>query len=145
MRRCLIAVFIIVLCSCTTSGDPGATGPSGVGSRCEPASGAQVQTLRSAIQDEQARNGIENVYAVRSKDFQRVWMVAGGITGDGIKAGQAIGVWAMNGEKDSPGLTFSVNYMAKEFSGFGLGSGTKAAITMNDDGAKEAEACARNK
>ena len=134
----ILSFILVVICACGS----GHSAAPQISSRCEPASPAQIETLRSAINDVQAGNGIANVYAVRSKDFEQVWMVAGQITGPGIEPGKVIGVWAIGGEKDAPSLCLSVDHVAESFSGYNLASRTKAAITMSSDGVEEAEACA---
>lgn len=115
--------------------------PTASPSSCIPASDAQARTIRSSIQDVAPGNGIEHLFAVRSRDFENVYMVAGSITGDGIGPGEAIGVWAISGEMDSPGMVLAVEGFAHEFSGFPLSRETNAGISMSDDGAQESYDC----
>ena len=112
-------------------------------SRCNPASEAQAAAIRAAVQDTQAGNDVDQLYQVKSKDFERVYMLAGQITGEGIDPGDAVGVWAVSGEPDKPGMILSVEGFAHQFSGFPLGSTTDAEADMTSDGAAEALACAR--
>lgn len=112
--------------------------------RCVPASPEQIERLLSLVQDYQEGNSITNVSTVLSNDVTLVWMLAAEIIGSGIEPGKAIGVWAMNGEPNSPGLTFSVNSVARRFSGAPRGNEASAKLTMESDGAKEARRCARN-
>jgi hypothetical protein len=51
-------------------------------------------------------------------------------------------LWAISGEFEQPGLTYSVNPFALEFSDWGDGTKTDAQLSQFDDGAQEAIACA---
>ena len=110
-------------------------------SACQPASIAQVEWIRSGIKSEATYNDLGPAFAVQSDDFEQVHFVAAQITGpelDGI-----VGVWAISGTPDKPGLIYSVNGYAHQFSGYGLGSATDAGITMDDHGAQQAYECAK--
>jgi hypothetical protein len=134
--KLLVLIMVCMLCTVLLSACSEKTE-----SRCTPASDKQIARIRSAIQDNTPGNDIDHLYAVKSNDFERVYMVAGNITGDGIKPGDAIGVWALSGDPDGTGLTMSVDQMAFEFSDYGLGSTTTAEITMQSDGAEESKKC----
>ena len=109
--------------------------------RCVPASEAQKEAIRSGIKSVQSSNDIGIAYAVKSGDFEKVWMVAAEITGQGIAKGDAIGVWAISGEQDTPGMILSVDGFATEFSPYPDGSKTDANTNLMDDGVQEAKAC----
>lgn len=110
--------------------------------RCVPASAAQIDRIRYGIQAVEPDNDIKTAWAVRSADFERVWMVAALIYGDGIEDGAGPGVWAIGGEIERPNTTLSVGGFAHEFSAWGPAETTDAQITMNTDGVKEAVQCA---
>jgi hypothetical protein len=111
-------------------------------SRCQPASAQQAQNILDGIQDVSSSNNIGPAWAVKSGNFENVWFVAAEITGPGILTGQAIGLWAITGDPDKPGLTFSANPFAVQFSAWGDGSKTDAMFSQFDDGGQEAIACA---
>lgn len=85
---------------------------------------------------------LDHAKAVKSKDFSKVFFVAAVIHGEGMGVGQ-IGVWATNHIEAADGLIYSVNAIANEFSDWGDGSTTQAQLSMSNDGATEAEACAK--
>jgi hypothetical protein len=134
--------FICIICLAITFMSGGGTSAS-PSDRCVPASTAQIEIIRSGIKGVDANNDIIAVWAVRSNDFSRVWFVAAEITGAGIESKSAIGVWTIPGELEQPSAgAWSVNGMANEFSDWGDGTSTQAQMSMDDDGAKEAESCA---
>lgn len=85
---------------------------------------------------------LRNGRAVRSRDFERAYFVAAEIQGAGMEGRGDIGVWVTNRLNEARGF-FSVNGSANEFSDWGDGGRTDAAFSMSDDGASEAEECAR--
>ena len=87
-----------------------------IASRCVPASVQQIANIRDGIKSTAPSNDIEKLFYVKSNDFDSVYMVSGNITGAGINPGDAIGVWAISGTPDNPGLTLSVDGFAKSFS-----------------------------
>lgn len=88
-----------------------------------------------------AETGVEvgDASAVRSKDFERVWMVAVELTGPGMGDGEAA-VFATNRglKEDGSGLIFAADGMAGQFSDYGDGGGRFSAA---DDGVSEAKDC----
>lgn len=111
-------------------------------SRCVPASAIQMDYVRTGIKDIQQSNDVLQGFAVRSNDFQQVWFIAAEITGPGIEPKQAIGLWAITGEPEEPGIILSVNGFAIEFSPYPDGATTDAQTSQFDDGAQEALKCA---
>lgn len=109
--------------------------------RCIPASEAQLDGIRNGIKDIDPNNDIVDGWAVRSNDFERVYIVAAEIHGAGIRPGEAIGVWAISGDLDSPGLFLAVDGFAKGFSPYPDASKTTAEITISSDGVEEAKEC----
>jgi hypothetical protein len=84
---------------------------------------------------------LRNGKAVRSGDYRRVWFVAAEIDGPGIEGSGDVGVWATNSLTEG-GLTFAVGGMAHQFSDWGHGEDTDAAMSISSDGYREAERCA---
>lgn len=125
--------------------DPTQTLQPAQSSRCLPASPQQMEYIRAGIQGVQQSNDVLPGFAVRSNDYERVWFVAAEIIGPGIEPKQAIGLWAINGELDQPGIILSVNGFALEFTEYPDGSATDAQISQFDDGAQEALACAASR
>lgn len=115
--------------------------PTGT-SRCVPASAQQMEYIRSGIKGIQQSNDVLQGFAVLSNDYERVWFVAAEITGPAIQPKQAIGLWAINGELDAPGIILSVNGFAQEFTPYPDGTTTDAQTSQFDDGAQEVLACA---
>ena len=112
--------------------------------RCVPASQGQIDRIRSGVKAIDTNNDIREVWAVKSTDYSNVWFVAAKIYGSGIENGTPeAAIWAINGDPQSPGITLSVDGFAKQFSDWPDGSTTDAKTTMQDDGALEAQTCAR--
>lgn len=112
--------------------------------RCESASDQMIEAIRSGIKDVAEYNDLvaNSAVAVKSGSFESVWFVAAEITGESIGEG-IVGVWAISGDRASPGMVLSVNEYAKVFSSYPDGSGTAAGISMDDDGAKASEGCVK--
>lgn len=107
-------------------------------SRCQPAPAILLDSIAEGL----TVNGggdLSNGWTVRSDDYQQAYFVAAEITGPGMDG--SVGLWVTN-NIDSPGLLYSVNGMAKEFSQWGDGANTAAAFSQSADGAREALACA---
>lgn len=116
--------------------------PMPVSSRCVPASAPQIRFIRIAVQGVESTNDIKDVYAVASNEFHNVWLVAAKITGPGISANEAIGVWAMDGDATNPTVVYAVEHFAKEFSGLRLASDSFLNLDSSSDGVQEAISCA---
>ena len=86
---------------------------------------------------------LRNGFTVRSADFKKMYMVAADIQGPGLEGNEDIGVWATNSLGDG-GLTFAVDSVAQEFSDWGDGDQTDAAISESDDGVEQARSCAES-
>jgi hypothetical protein len=141
MKLRLLLLFILLITVSTACGS--SPSPS---DRCVSASTAQIEIIRSGIRGIDANNDIVSVWAVKSNSFSNVWFVAAEITGAGIESKTAIGVWAIPGELEQPSAgTWSVGGFANEFSDWGNGATADMQLSMNDDGAKEAESCAKYK
>jgi hypothetical protein len=111
--------------------------------RCVPASAQQIDNIRTGVKGIQQSNDVKSVFAVRSKDYEKVWFVAAEITGPSIQPKQAIGLWAISGDLEAPKITLSVDGFALQFSDWGDGTKTDAQLSQFDDGAQEAIECAK--
>lgn len=110
-------------------------------SRCSPASPALVDTVAEGL-TVTGGGSLKGAYVVKSNDFNKAYFVAANIVGQGL-SGQDTGVWVTNSESGQ-GSVYAVNAFAKEFSDRGDGGQTDAGFSMNDDGAREVEACAKS-
>jgi hypothetical protein len=152
MRIRLLAAGIVIatLAACggtgTTEGDnrtesPQVTGPpTTVTGRCEKVSSALLNAIAEGL-TVSGSGTLRGGYAVKSKDFSKVYMVAADIQGTGMEGDNEIGVWATN-SLDGAGLIFAVDGFAQEFSDWGHGDETDANITQSSDGVTEAKECA---
>lgn len=119
-------------------------------SRCEPVSRFLLNKVIAEGLTVRGRGSLRDGYAVRSKDFQKVWFLAAEIDGPGLRGDGDIGLWATNAPPatnsyaEYAGLMFSVDSVAKEFSDWGAGDTSDAQITQFDDGAQEARECAES-
>jgi len=107
------------------------------GERCEDVS----QTVQDNIQiGILAETGVilTNFQAVRSEDFEKIWMVAALMEGPGMDGD--IGVWATN-KIDDTGIILAVDGLAQEFSEWPDGDSTDAEMSAADDGVDEAKDC----
>lgn len=137
----VVVLVGMVLSGCTESSN--STSSSVQASRCQPASARQLAHITAGVKGEASSNSVRTGSAVKSKDYANAYFVAAKIYGPGIEEGVGPGVWFITGDPDSPGLIFSVNGYAEEFSDFGHADRTDAAATMGSDGAREAERCAQ--
>jgi hypothetical protein len=143
-------VVLVILAGCggteTAESDdrtesPQATAaPTTVVGRCEKVSSAVLNAIAEGLTVTESGT-LRNGYAVKSKDFSKVYMVAADIQGAGMEGNGEVGVWATN-SLDGTGLIFAVDGFAKEFSDWGHGDTTDANITASSDGVSEAKECA---
>jgi hypothetical protein len=142
------AVLMVAACGGTETAEsdnrtesPQATAaPTTVTGRCEKVSSALLNAIAEGL-TVTGSGTLRNGYAVKSKDFSKVYMVAADIQGAGMEGNGEVGVWATN-SLDATGLIFAVNGLAKEFSDWGHGDTTDANITLSSDGVAEAKECA---
>jgi hypothetical protein len=90
----------------------------------------------------QGGGSLRNGQAVKSNDFQNVFMVAADLQGSGLGGTGDIGVWATNSLDPNAGIVMAVDGVAKEFSDWPDADKTTAAITLGADGVSEAKRCA---
>lgn len=141
MKRRYFSIILILLLAMFLSGCGGKKEVDY--SRVETASNKQIEKISGGILKE-TKAEIGEVYVVKSNDFDNVYFCATRLSGPGI-SDDCVGVWAISGDKESPGMTFSVNGIAKQFSDYPDGSKTQANIKMSDDGADIAEKYILNK
>jgi hypothetical protein len=142
------AALMLAACSGTeTAGSnnrtesPQATSPpTTVVGRCEKISSAVLSAIAEGL-TVSGSGTLRNGYAVKSKDFSKVYMVAADIQGIGMEGEGEVGVWATN-SLDGTGLVFAVDGLAKEFTDWGHGDTTDAHITQSSDGVDEVKECA---
>jgi len=75
--------------------------------------------------------------AVKSAEHEDVYFVAMRFSATGID--DQVGVWALD-DLETPGMCLSVDGTAVEFTDWGDGGATDAALSMDDPGAVEAKA-----
>ena len=114
--------------------------PTTVVGRCEKVSSALLNAIAEGL-TVSGGGTLREGYAVKSKDFSEVYMVAADIQGTGMEGNGDIGVWATN-SLDGSGLILAVDGLAKEFSDWKHGDTTDANITLSSDGVSEARECA---
>jgi hypothetical protein len=116
------AVLMLVGCGGTETAEsdnrtesPQATAaPTTVVGRCEKVSSAVLNAIAEGL-TVTGGGTLRGGYAVKSKDFSKVYMVAADIQGTGMEGNSEVGVWATN-SLDGTGLIFAVDGLAKEFS-----------------------------
>ena len=108
---------------------------------CEELGPALTEALATSL-TVQGGGTIRSARAARSDAHERAYYVTAEIDGPGLESTGDVGLWATNSLTD-PGLIFSVNSMAREFSSWGDGRSTQAAFSASDAGAVAALSCAR--
>ena len=111
-------------------------------SRCVQASQIQFDNIQQGIKSVQDSNFIKSAWAVKSNDFENVWMVSAYVYGPSMEDGFGPGIWAMNGNPDEQGITLAVDGTADEFTQYPFGPDTDLEIDQFSDGAQEAKECA---
>jgi len=155
LRIASLALFVLVVAAACGDGDGDSESASGTTgqprstttqaqepNRCVTVPSALVAAIEEGL-TVSGGGTLRNARAVKSNDFEKVYMVAADIQGAGMEGNEQVGVWATNSLKGD-GLIFSVDGQAKEFSDWGDGATTDANITQAADGVDEARECARN-
>jgi hypothetical protein len=138
MKQFWLALILIFLTGCAgTNADQSA--------RCVAASAAQIATINAGIKVVDVGNSVQAGWYVKSKDFSNVYMVSARILGAGMDKQITAGVWAIGGTPDQPGMTLSVDGMARNFSAYPDASKTDAKITLSADGVSIAKGCVESK
>jgi hypothetical protein len=112
------------------------------GSECRKASKKLMTAVAAGLEVSGGEGALRRGRVVRSKDFDKVFMVAADIQGQGLEGSDDVGVWATN-SPTGEGLIFAVDGVAQEFSDWGDADATDAAITSDSHGVEEARACAK--
>lgn len=102
---------------------------------CESVSAETTAWIAQGLNDGVAFVG--SLSAVKSKDFEKVWMVAGKVTGD------SVGVWAINTITDTSGTVYSVNNVAQTSSDWIHSETIKTPIKASADGVSAVLKCVR--
>ena len=112
-------------------------------SRCEEVS----QAMLNLIEDQLTVDGggsLRNGFAVKSEDYENVYMIAADIQGAGLDGDGQVGVWAANSlEPQGSLIILAVDGLAKEFSDWPDGDQTDAQLSLVDDGVDEARDCVK--
>lgn len=134
-QKVFLAIFVILLITaCSSEPDT---------SRCLPATLKQLDFINYAVQSMQASNSIKDGWAVKSNDYENVYMVATLIYGPAIEEGVGPAVFAVGGDPETPHTWLAVNGYATEFTEFPDAGKTDAEITLNSDGVQEAIDCVK--
>lgn len=137
----MAACAVALLAGCGGGGDKAtdsapAPTPAAAQDRCEAVPAALLAKLNSTLT---GGTSMTAAAAVKSMDYERVWFVAGALTGPGVGNGKKV-VFSTNSLIGS-GLTYGVGGFAHEFSDLGHGEDTKAKMSQSDDGYDQAQDC----
>jgi hypothetical protein len=103
--------------------------------RCQTVPSAAIEAIETGLE-----NGLSlrDAFAVRSRDYKRVFMVSADIQGPGFEGTDDVATWGLN-QLAQPQSVFSAENLAEEFSDWGpLPDGSPA-----DDGISESGECVR--
>jgi len=109
---------------------------------CERASRKLLDAIATGLEVSGGGGRLTRGYVVKSGEFARVYMVAAEIDGPGLQDDGDVGVWATN-SKTPDGMIFAIDGAAQEFSDWGDGDKTDAAIDQSADGVSRAKDCAQ--
>lgn len=118
------AILVVVLVLVVSRDDDG----DGLSARCEMPSRSKLEDISAGLD---SGLNLGTASAVKSRDFERVWMIAAVVEPDGD-----VGVWASNSRATS-GLIYAVNAAARSHSDWGVLPGVRSG----DDGIDESIAC----
>jgi hypothetical protein len=116
--------------------------------RCVPVVKELLRRIESGLTSEGGGRLRDESFAVKSRDFAEVWMVAAEIDAPGLEGIGDIAVWGTNedpSKKGVTGLIIRANGLAAELSDWGSAAqeGSAADLKATDDGVAQAEACVR--
>ena len=146
----IIGVIVIVYAITAATGGDSTPPPSGTttseatptaSTRCISVPKSRVDNIAEGL-TVSGGGTLRNAWAVRSRDFERVYFVSAEIDGPGMEGDGEIGTWATN-RLDETGLTYAVSGIAKEFSDWGAAGSPD--FSMSDDGARESQECVRSR
>lgn len=146
-----VATLLLTGCSVGDTNEPSSSNStqstptestSSISSECLPVSESLLAAINQGVLGVDPSNSLTRAYAVVAPERENVWFVAAAIAGPGIKEGEAIGVWATNRGADdsSPGVIFSVDGFAKNFSDWGDG-GSNIGLSSAEKGVQDAINC----
>ena len=107
---------------------------------------SMVDALQFGIKKKTKAQVVGKGFAVRSNDYDKVWMVAYELDGPGLEGPGDVAVWGTNGDPGEPagsGLILQANGLAEQFSVWGAaaGAGSDADLSPADHGVAEAVEC----
>lgn len=115
---------------------------------CEKVSDVLLDAIATGLTTD-GRGTLGDGYAVRSRDFDKVWMVAADIDAPSMNGPDEIAVWATNSRPDTGiggiGLIAAADAFAKEFSDWGEAANEGSALYMTgtEHGIDQAKRCVR--
>ena len=109
-------------------------GDSGGSARCLNVSGAKLNDIEQGLEPGLS---LRNGQAVRSDDYEQVYMIAADIQGPGLEGSDDVGVWSSNSLRANQGLVFAVDAVAREFTNWGRLPNSSST----DHGVREAKRC----
>jgi len=161
MRTASIVVTLLLsltACSGATGGDASSQSETSTAPTASPTSAAadadegkqadrcEIVPMKfaEAIVAEGAEDGVGRLKAldaaaVRSRDYEKAYMIAVRFKGPGIDS--ETGVWSSNSLKLGGGLILAVDGLAKEFTVWPDADKTDAGMSIADDGVDEAKDC----
>ncbi len=105
---------------------------SSAASACRAVSAGKLDAIAAGLEPGLS---LRNGQAVRSDDYEDVWMIAADLQGPGLDGGHEVAVWASSNLSPNSGPIFAVDGLAREFSDWGHFGG------VTDHGVNEARAC----
>jgi len=127
-----VTQFVNVFGPSGTRSSKPAPAPSQVQVQASKAPEAVIDAINSSIG---FGLSIRNVYVARSEAHKKAYFIAGEFVGPG--ANGQVGVWLKTGEIDGPGMYFSVDGFADEFSVFPYARETAIKATIYDPPARQ--------
>jgi hypothetical protein len=131
-----LVLRLFVVCLVLVAGGCGGGDKNTASSRCEDVPQALTNTIATGLN---GRGSLRHAQAVESHDFvARVWFISAVIDPSG-----KVGTWAKVGAlaADDESQILSVDSVAQDSSDWGVGGVTDAQLSMEDDGAKQSDAC----
>lgn len=113
-------------------------------SACLPVPAEMVELIASGL----IVNGggmLRDAWAVASGAHKQMYFISAEIDGPGMEREGDIGTWASNRLEGRQGILMAVPATATEFSKWPDGSRTDAQLSMSDPGARESQACVRDR
>ena len=143
-----LAAVVLVLAACSDESSdqtqaretPNSEASATPQSRCEKASRGLLRAIAAGLEGSGGKGALKRGAVVRSKDFEKVYMVAAEIDGPGLGGDGDVGVWATN-SPSGDGVIYAVDSVAQEFSDWGDADTTAAQIDQSADGVDNARAC----